>query len=40
MGEWIATIVEPPLTLIANWVDELMTKKYDKLKKKKKKFRK
>ena len=40
MGEWIASIVEPPLTMITNWIGELITENYNKFKKKKKKFRK
>lgn len=35
MSELIATIIEPPLTLITNWISELITKKNNKLKKNK-----
>ncbi|MDP3026874.1 MAG: hypothetical protein Q8N63_04145 [Nanoarchaeota archaeon] len=40
MSEWIVEIVEPALTLIANWISELITDIHNKFKKKKKKFRK
>jgi len=35
MSELIASIVEPPLTLIANWINEVIIKKYNKFKEKK-----